>query len=62
MRISKKIDCALRLPFTLAEHYGQEPVLLHELAYGPVHIGRVAKELPVSKQEVVAGFIGGEGI
>jgi Rrf2 family protein len=32
MKISKKSDYALRVLFTLVEHYGQEPISIRELA------------------------------
>ena len=32
MRISKKTDYALRMLFTLVEHYGREPIPIRELA------------------------------
>ena len=32
MKVSKKADYALRVLFTLAEHYGREPISIRELA------------------------------
>ena len=32
MKVSKKSDYALRVLFTLVEHYGQAPISIRELA------------------------------